>query len=487
LNLDPQSALAHFNTANASYELKRYEEALASYDRALTIQSNFAEALSNRGNVLFDLKRYEEALASYDRALAIQPDFPEAHLGRGTVLSTFELKRYEEALASYDRALAIRPDFAEAHHGRGTVLRTFGRIKEALPLLEKAVELAPQRGKFVGSLIESKRFVDGDPHLELIETLARDIESLSEEDQIYVHFALGKIYADLGRHQRSFSHLIEGNRLKRKQIVYDEAAELAQLERMRALFTVEVMRKARGFGDPSTVPVFIIGMPRSGTTLVEQILAAHPMVYGAGELNDFEAVVASLRGLIAARSGLGREELHQIGIRYLQRIRTLAPVAERITDKMPGNFRYVGLIHLALPNARIIHIRRHPLDTCISCFSILFMHNYQPFSYDLAELSRYYRAYAALMQHWREVLPFEQMLEVQYEELVINFESLVRRIVAYCGLEWDAACLEFHKTKRPVWTASAIQVRQPIHRSSIGRWKAYEDMLRPLSEVLEGD
>jgi tetratricopeptide (TPR) repeat protein len=487
LKLDPQSALAHFNAANALYELKRYEEALASYDRALAIQPDFANALSNRGNVLLELKRYEEALASYDRALAIRPDLAEAHLGRGTVLSTFELKRYEEALASYDRALTIRPDFAEAHHARGTVLRTFGLIKEALPLLEKAVELAPQRGKFVCSLVESKRFVDGDPHLGLIETLARDIGSLSEEDQIYFHFALGKVYADLGQHERSFSHLIEGNRLKRKQIVYDEAVELAQLERMRALFTAEVMRKARSFGDPSTVPVFIIGMPRSGTTLVEQILAAHPMVYGAGELNDFEAAVASLRGSIAARSGLGREELHQIGIRYLQRVRTIAPVVERITDKMPGNFRYVGLIHLALPNARIIHVRRDPLDTCLSCFSILFAHNYQPFSYDLAELGRYYRAYTALMEHWREVLPLEHVLEVQYEELVVNFEPLARRIVAYCGLEWDAACLEFHKTKRLVWTASAIQVRQPIYRSSIGRWRAYEDMLRPLSEALEGD
>jgi len=197
--------------------------------------------------------------------------------------------------------------------------------------------------------------------------------------------------------------------------------------------------------------------------------------------------MASLRGLITARSGLGREELHQIGIHYLQRVRKIAPMAERITNKMPGNFRYVGLIRLAFPNARIIHIRRDPLDTCLSCFSILFMHDYQPFSYDLAELGRYYRAYTALMEHWREVLPLEHILEVQYEELVVNFEPLARRIVAYCGLDWDAACLEFHKTKRPVWTASAIQVRQPIYRSSIGRWKAYEDMLRPLSEALEGD
>jgi hypothetical protein len=221
--------------------------------------------------------------------------------------------------------------------------------------------------------------------------------------------------------------------------------------------------------------------------LVEQILATHPKVYGAGELNDFEAVVASCRGSDGTRSGLGSKELREIGVRYLQRVRATAIGAKRITDKMLANYRYAGLIHLALPNARIIHVCRDPLDTCLSCFSTLFTHNNQPFSYDLAELGRYYRAYTALMEHWREVLSLEQMLEVQYEELVVNFEPLARRILAYCGLEWDAACLEFHKTQRPVWTASGIQVRQPIYRSSVGRWRPYEDMLRPLSEALEGD
>ena len=452
MKLDPQSALSHFNL----------------------------------GNALFELKRHEEALASYDRAIAIRPDFAQAHHGRATVLGTFELKRYEEALASYDRALAIRPDFAEAYHGRGTVLRTLGQIEEARHVLEKAVALAPRKAEFYGALAESKRFVDGDPDLILINALANDMVSLPEGDQILLHFTLAKVYADLGRHERSFNHLIDGNALKRKKIVYDEAAALAQLERTRELFTVEAMRKGRGFGDPSTVPVFIIGMPRSGTTLVEQILASHPKVYGAGELNDFEAAMASLRGLDGARLRLGGEELRRIGARYLKRIRAIAPAAERITDKMPANFRYAGLIHLALPKARIIHTRRDPIDTCLSCFSILFAHN-QRFTYDLAELGRYYRAYAALMKHWREVLPLEEMLEVQYEELVDNFELLARRIVAYCGLEWNNACLEFYKNKRPVWTASAVQVRQPIYRSSVGRWRLDQGTLQPLIKALEGD
>jgi tetratricopeptide (TPR) repeat protein len=401
-------------------------------------------------------------------------------------LGTFELKRYEEALASYDRTLAIRPDFAEAYHGRGTVLRTFGHIEEARHLLEKAVALAPRKAEFYGSLVESKRFVYDDPELILINALANDMESLPEGDKIHLHFTLAKVYADLGQHEKSFNHLIDGNSLKRKQIIYDETAALAQLERMRELFTAEAMRKGRGLGHPSSVPVFIIGMPRSGTTLVEQILASHPKVYGAGELNDLEATMASLRGLDGARPGLGGEELHRIGARYLKRIRAIAPAAERITDKMPANFRYAGLIHLALPKARIIHTRRDPIDTCLSCFSILFTHN-QPFTYHLTELGRYYRAYAALMEHWREVLPLNTMLEVQYEELVDNFELLARRIVSHCSLEWNNACLEFYKTRRPVWTASAVQVRQPIYNSSVGRWRLHQGMLQPLIEALEGD
>jgi tetratricopeptide (TPR) repeat protein len=484
LAIQPDFAQTISNRGNVLFELKRYEEALAGYDQALAIQPDFAQALSNRGNVLFKLKRYEEALASYDLALAIRSDLPEAHHGRGTVLGTFEFKRYEEALASYDRALAIRPDFAEAYHGRGTLLRIAGRIEEARPLLEKAVKLAPRRVEFVSSLADFKRFVHGDPNLPLIEALARDMGSLSEEDQIQLHFALGKVYADLGQHERSFSHLIAGNALKREQIVYDEAGALAQIERMRDVFTAKALRKARGFGDPSPVPIFIIGMPRSGTTLVEQILATHPKVYGAGELNDFQAAVASL--LNRARTGLGAEELGWISTRYLERVRAIAPAAERITDKMPANFRYVGLIHLVLPNARIIHIRRDPIDTCLSCFSILFAHD-QLFTYDLAELGRYYRAYAMLMEHWREVLPLEQILEIQYEELVVNFEGLARRIVAHCGLEWDDACLDFHNTQRPIWTASMVQVRQPIYPSSVGRWRPHEAILRTLRQALEGD
>jgi Sulfotransferase family len=218
---------------------------------------------------------------------------------------------------------------------------------------------------------------------------------------------------------------------------------------------------------------------RSGTTLIEQILASHPKMFGAGELRHLSLLAASLPGFPEIVPYLSAERLRQLGTSYVDAVGAMAPDAERVTDKMPGNFALAGLIHLALPNARIIHMRRDPIDTCLSCFSILFT-NGQPYSYDLAELGRYYRAYEELMEHWRSVLPAGVMLEVRYEDVVSDLEQQARRVVAHCGLEWDDACLGFHEARRTVRTASAAQVREPIYRSSMGRWRPYKELLRPL-------
>ena len=303
-------------------------------------------------------------------------------------------------------------------------------------------------------------------------------------------FALSKAYADLGRHEESFRLLLEGNAIKRKQTIYDEAGTLALFDRIRQIFTPELMRAYEGAGDPSTVPIFVLGMPRSGSTLVEQILASHPKVFGAGELRDFDTVVKMVRGPDGAVvpypefiPASGAQHYRRMGEQYLQRLSAYSKTAERITNKMPSSFFYVGLIHLALPNARIIHTARNPVDTCLSCFSKLFA-GVQAFSYELGELGRYYRKYDELMSHWRSVLPAGAMLDVQYEEVVADFETQARRIVAYCGLEWDDACRSFYKATRPVKTASASQVRQPIFKSSVGRWLPYKDFLAPLLREL---
>lgn len=231
-------------------------------------------------------------------------------------------------------------------------------------------------------------------------------------------------------------------------------------------------------------------MPRSGTSLLEQILASHPDVFGAGERYGFRDLVLAIAGAEGAEfpeavPNMSSEDLHALGASYVQNVQALAPDAKRITDKMPGNFFYAGLIHLALPNARIIHVRRDPRDIAVSCFSTLFTVGH-PQTYDLAELGRYIHAYEKLMEHWRRVLPQRAMIEVRYEELIGDLESQAKSIVEYCGLEWDDACLAFYKTSRPVRTASAVQVRQPIYSNSVGRWRLYEEQLEPFLHAFSG-
>ncbi len=479
----PDYAEVENNIGLALRALDRQPEAIAHYQRALAIKPDYAEAENNLGAAWRALHHYDEAARHYRRALALDPASAAAHGNLSAALQL--LGRHEEALIHAEQALALAPGFAEAHHGRGTILRTIGRLDEARQALERAIELAPRRTEFYRSLAEAKHFTADDPHRALLETLARDMAALSEEDRLHLHFALGKVYDDLGEHERAFSHFLAGNALKRRQLTYDEAAVLGRLDRFRTLFSAEIIRERAGQGEPSPAPIFIIGMPRSGTSLVEQMLASHPKIHGAGELGDFEAAVAALGAADGVPFDIGPTELRAIGRSYLGCVAALAPRAERITDKMPANFRFAGLIHLALPAARIIHMQRDPVDTCLSCFSILFGGD-QPFAYDLGELGHYYAAYQRLMQHWRRVLPAGVMLDVHYEALVEDFEAQAQRIVAHCGLEWDEACLDFHNTQRPVHTASAVQVRQPLYRSSIGRWRPPQDALRPLLDALKG-
>ena len=340
------------------------------------------------------------------------------------------------------------------------------------------------------NLADAKKFVAGDPHLLTLEAIEADAANQAENEQMQVNFALGKAYADLGDHARSFRHWLQGNALKRRTLDYNEAATVDFFDRIRAVFTPELIAKATGQGDASRLPIFILGMPRSGTTLVEQILASHRQVFGAGEIKDLDTVVRSVRvdGVQEAPypdfvTAFGSQQLRQFGAEYVKRLRAYSATAERITNKMPSSFFYVGLIHLALPNARILHTRRNPIDTCVSCFSKLFT-GAQNYSYELGELGRYYRKYDELMAHWRRVLPSDAMLDVPYEELVGDFEPWARRVIDFCGLPWDDACLAFHETKRPVRTASASQVRMPIFKSSVGRWVAYKDLLEPLIREL---
>jgi tetratricopeptide (TPR) repeat protein len=479
---------ACYNIGVSLQALDRHDEAISHFARAIAIKPDYAEAHNNLATSLMLCGRPQEALAHYERSAVIRPNLAEAYNNIGTSLHA--LNRQIEAIAHFKKAIVMRPDYADAHANLGVVLESLGRIEEAKQAFEKAIELAPTTAKFYACLFNCKRAVVGDRQLAAMTELARHMASLPPTEQIELHFALGKAFADLKQFDLSFRHLLEGNALKRQQIAYDERATLQMLDRIRAVFTSELMRTRQGFGNPSPVPIFILGMPRSGSTLIEQILASHPHVFGGGELNDFDRAVRQVAGQDRARvpfpeaiKTLPAEDLFRLGTRYLRGIRGIAPNAERVTDKMPSNFRLVGLIHLALPNARIIHMRRDPVDTCVSCFSTLFAGG-QPFAFELGELGRYYRAYERLMDYWRAVVPEGVMLEVRYEELVADFDRQARRIVAHCGLAWDEACLAFHQTVRPVKTASAAQVYQPLYDTSVGRGSCYGHFLRPLLDAL---
>ncbi len=488
ISLAPSSAALHNSRAVMLVSMERPAEAILSCDAALALSPGYVEALSNRGNALKALKRHGEALECYDRALALEPESAEVLNNRGLVLA--ELHRAEEGLASIEKALALKPGYSNVYANQSVLLSELGRLDEASSAIRRAIRLNPGRAVLYHTLTESCRLAPDDPLIEAMKGLAKNMTSLDVKEQVFLQFALATALADTDC-QQSFEHLRAGNALKRKQTAYNEEAVLGAMERTRDLLTGDLIQSNGGLGDPSCAPVFIVGMPRSGSTLIEQILASHPGVFGAGEIDLFPATLAEFRGQGAtgvqfpdAVPKLSGEHFRQIGADYVGRLNRLAPAAERITDKMLDNFRFAGLIHLALPNARIIHARRDPLDTCFSCFSKLFVDGLS-YTYNLSELGRYYCAYEALMAHWRKVLPNGVMLEVQYEDLVGDCERQARRIIAHCGLEWDTRCLDFHATERQVRTASKAQVRQPLYKNAIGRARKSEAHLAPLLDALQ--
>jgi len=488
ISLDSRIPEAHNNLSLALQKQGRFAAAVASSLRALGLRPGFAEAHNTLGLALQQMNRHDEAIAHFERALTVGQF---AHVQQNLANSLRELGRYGEAIACFEAALFRNPLSADLHRNLGTVLLTLGQIEAACAEFQRAIELDPRQPASFRRLAEARRMTPHDPWLARMERLAAEIDGLAPDDQIELHFALGKALADAGEHTRSFRHYLAGNALRRSRTVYDEAVTLGSSERIRTGVTSTFLARHQGAGEPSNVPIFIVGMPRSGTTLVEQVLASHPRVAAAGERGDFASAIKRLPGadgtldsFLEHLDELRPEHCRDLGAAYLAAIRPTALTAERITDKMPANFRLVGIIRAALPNARIIHMRRDPVDTCLSCFSQLF-DGQQSFAYDLGELGRYWRAYDRLMAHWRDILPEGVMLEVQYEDLVREFEPEARRIVAYCGLEWHPACLTFYQTERPVTTASWVQVRQPIYRSSVGRWRPDDAVLRPLLDALQ--
>jgi len=452
------------------------EDALACLERALALSPDDPEILRTIGQVQLARDLPEAALAFFDKALARQPQAVTAHIGRAEALAA--LGRQDEALAASEQALRLDPGYATAEAARGTVLKQLGRMAEAESTFARAVTLAPDVPAFHRALGETRRYGDGDQRLTALEALATREAELPDRQKVELSFALFKAYDDLARPEQAFAALAHGNALYRQTLAYDEAGVFAFFAGLKKNFPA--VAEPDPAANQTEQPVFIVGMPRSGTSLVEQMLASHPLVFGAGEKTWLGETIAELA---PDYPSITPEKTIALGLRYSERLFALAPNALRITDKLPANFRHLGLIHRALPNARIIHVRRDARDTCFSCYSKLFRRGLN-FAYDLGELGRYYNAYEGLMAHWRRVVPSDRLLEVQYENLVADFENEAKSVVAFCGLEWNATCLRFYDNKRAVRTLSEFQVRRPLYADSIGRWRLYEAWLAPLLDIL---
>jgi tetratricopeptide (TPR) repeat protein len=486
LALKPDIAEVHYNFANVLQRLERYQDAIEHYQAALRLRPGLTRVYGNLGRALFSLGRWQDALEYVQRGTQLEPTSAQLHHAMGLIFK--ELERYQESLASFEKALALNPGDLASLASKGTLLHILGRLNDARAVIKQVIARDPNNTANYLKLTDIAPMKSGDSEITAMENLLTNIGSRSEEEQINLHFALAKAYRDTGKPAQSFEHLVQGNALRRRRTDYVESAVMNHFDRICQVFSPELIKSKAGQGNPSEQPIFIIGMPRSGTTLIEQIIGSHTRVCPGGERDAFERALLKVTNSRASEypdsiPSMTAEQVGAVGAAYLEMMRAIIPVADRFTDKLPGNYMYAGLIHLALPQARIIHVRRDAIDTCVSCFSINFSSS-QTFAYDLVELGHYYRAYEKLMDHWRRVLPPNFMLEVQYEDVINDFENRARQIVTFCGLEWDAKCLAFHKLERAVLTASATQVRQPIYRSSIGRWREYGEQLSPLLDAL---
>jgi tetratricopeptide (TPR) repeat protein len=490
LEIEPTCAEAYNNLGLALADHGLLEDAERVFRRALDLKPDYAYAHANLATVQKARGDLHGALKSSQRAIELKPDDAGTHNNLGTVLK--ELNRGEEALACYEQAIRLQsPGFESPWVNKALLLLELGQVSAAQEASDQALALNARSGAAWHARAELKRFSRTDPDIARMEAVLQsaDTMGLKLEDRVTLEFALGKAWMDAGDADRAFEHLNAANRRRRATVRYDPAANTAWLQRVAQIITPRWMQQFQGAGDPSGMPIFVVGMPRSGTSLVEQILASHPDVHGAGELTvlqqllDEPSVAKDRLAFPDAVRELSPRELTQLGTRYVERVQSLSSSRPRLVDKMPTNFRFAGLIGAMLPNAHIIHCRRDPVDTCLSCYTKDFRTGLG-FSFDLRELGLFYRDYEVLMAHWRAGLPPHRFTEVMYEELVSDVETEARRLLSFCGLEWHPACLDFPHTPRQVRTLSALQVRQPVHRQSIGRWRPYVKHLGPLLDSL---
>jgi tetratricopeptide (TPR) repeat protein len=486
LQLMPDYADAYYNLANALSDLGRHKEAIPSYSRALQLMPDFAEAHNNLANAFSELGDYEQAVASYTKALQIRPDHAKAHNNLANAFS--ERGKHEQAIASYARAIMIEPDYAEAHCNLGAALSDLGRHEQAIASYTEALRIKPDYAKAHENLGRIKKYEPGDPQIAQMRDTISD-RKISENEEMLLRFALGKAYDDIGDTENSFPHFLEGNRLRKKELGYDISSDKRLFSLIKSIFSedeIPALEETRPETGYKKRPVFIVGMHRSGTTLAEQILASHSQVFGADETRIMNSIIASsIINTDNIKIGeFNLDTIKYIRTCYLTEMDSFQCSEQYLTDKMPLNFRWVGFILTAMPEAKIINLQRDPAATCWSVFKQYFSGNEIEYAYDLTDISEYYNLYRDLMNFWREKFP-NQIYDLNYEALTENQEEETRKLLEYCGLDWEDQCLEFHKTNRAVRTRSSAQVRQVMYKGSSEAWRKYEAHLQPMLQALE--
>jgi tetratricopeptide (TPR) repeat protein len=496
LRLDPGYADAHNNLAAVLVDQDRLREAEHHAREAVRLNPNHPPAHNNLGRALQGRGRTDDALAAYREAIRLKPDYYEAYNNAGTLL--IELGSHDEAGDALREALRLKPDYAEAHNNLGVVLVEQGRFDEARAHCHEALRLNPDHAMAyatLASLHAQGHYRLSDEELARLKGFAAS-DRFTAEEASGLHFALAAVLDKEGAADDAFEHYRRANERKalvhrKRERVFDPALRRELVGRVLATCDAAYFRRVAGFGLETELPVFIVGMPRSGTTLVEQILASHPRVHGAGELRELTRIAVDLAGALAPEAGypeclarLDRDAARAQAERHLGYLQDLGGAAVRVIDKLPDNYLHLGLVAALFPQARVIHCRRDPVDTCLSCY----FQNFKDVLYaqDLEHLGLSYRLYERVMAHWRQVLPL-RTYEVSYEELVADQEAVSRELVAFLGLEWDERCLAFHENRRVVRTASKLQVRRPMYSSSVRRWKRYEAHLQPLLRALAGE
>ncbi|MDA8905989.1 sulfotransferase [Candidatus Thioglobus sp.] len=479
VSINPKYAEAHFNLGVVLKELGQVDSAINSYRKAITFNKNYPDAYNNLGNIFIEIGKYEAAIENLEWAVAFKDDFAEAHNNLGRALN--EHGKVESAIVSFEKAVARNPSYEKAYFNLALAFKDLGNQKDFLKNIIKAISLKSNWGDAHLHLSRIKKYLRNDPQIAEIHSFL-DMPDLSIKDRINFNFTLAKVYEDLEDHEKQFKFLNEANRLRKKEAEYFFDKDQKLFSRIKKVFEFQHANISKSSCKSTTIrPIFILGMPRSGTSLVHQIIDSHNKVHGAGELNSLNKSVVPFLRAYKGKKGLSEKELVSIREQYLNSLTSLKANENIIIDKMPLNFRYIGFILTAFPEAKILHMSRDSMATCWSIYKYYFPGN--SYSYSQEDIAGYYGLYKNLMSFWSELFP-NKIYDVCYEDLTINQEVETRKILKYCELDWDENCLNFHKNKKVMKTTSAIQVRQEIYQGSSEAWRKYEAYLQPLIKGL---